>query len=321
MKINICLKLVPLLLITLSCRTAKVSLLENHQELVISIDSVFQNHGLKNGAVHAKRLTRVFSKLYDSIALDGAFKYAPNYKLENKISATYTISAVVGPAKYPGSDRLVESFLGYTFDTYTKIRTIAFGCFNTEGKRWGCFHYDPSQPDSTNLLSPSMDLGGIFSAIVPLEIILEPINSNNTSYKSFSLDERVSSKSRDKKVAANFTHIINNIMVYSQSTYPRRVITNYRKYNYYGNYQVKKKERKKSDFQIHVKLKSDQTNYILDFEFTGDNVNIVTMENVAFTLVLDKKRILENDYSQAMIKISPLLKSFITHNTIFDDTQ
>jgi len=307
-----------LLLFTLSCRTVEVSFIETYRKPVVSIDSMFQSNGIRNGPEHAKRLTTVFSKLYDSVSLDGGFSFAANYMRENKIHSTYTMSAVLSPAKYPGTETLVASFRGYMFDHYTKTQTIAFACFSKSEKAWGCFHYDPLQPDSTDykLLHSSTNLGFIFEGLVPLKGVLDPIN-NNTSYKSFSMDEFVSSKWSDRKQAANFTHIINNVLVFNQSTYPRRVIRNNTNYRYFRNYNVKKRNRKKSDFQIVVALRANRSSYILDFKLIGEEVNFATMENVCTTITLDKRRILENDYTEATVKISSLIGSFTLHNTVF----
>lgn len=292
----------------------------NYTTPTISIDTAFQATGILRGKYHAKRLTKALEILLDSMALDGAFNFSPNYRLSQKNVSQFSLSAKLAPVRY--EDKIVGGFLGFTTDHFTGERESDFSCYGRKPTDWGCFAYNPSMPDSTDyeMLKALFRIGFKLLELVPFKEILTPVNINNSFFKSFSIEKPIRSVSiSNKKTAYILTHLMNNIIVFNQETHQRRVIVNYKNFNYYNNYLKKRKDKRKSDIQILASLKSETKHkLILSLKFEGKDVNLITMEDISTTITLDKNRMLSGDYSEAMLKISGLLTSFIMHSTLFD---
>jgi hypothetical protein len=309
----------------LSCKSTLITPVTDYALPIVSIDSTFKVHRITNGEYHANRLTRSFSKVLDSIAMDSVMMFVPNYRLFNKVPSTYTLSAILSPAKSPdaGLKKPVASLRGFITDNVTDQTSDAMGCFGKDVTDWGCFSYDKRLPDSTNYegLRETFYFGmSEIKSLVPLHKLLVPNNSDLSSKISFSIEKPIhSSLKEDREAALILTQIVNNNFVFNQASFSRRVIKNRIHYNYYANYLHDRSERKKANFTISAVLKRSSTDsYELKFKFKGKDVNTVTSGELNTTVSFNIERFKTKDYSEAMRQISELLVSFLYKNTMFN---
>jgi len=285
----------------------------------ISIDSTFKSIVNTNG--HGNRFTRAVSNLLDSIAMNKTIAYYPNFRLSKKHPTAYTLGAKIGIAKLPDGTRGGYSFSTFLRDNKTGLIEEEFGCDGLNpSEPLHCLQYDPSKPDSTNYkeLSRNMRWGSYLKNFVPFHEVLKPINTDDQKIKSFSIDHLITVKDkRDKSVAVHLTQLLNNILVFNQVTFPKNIYRNYSQYNYYNNYQLKPSHHKHADFSIQATLRKQDANYVVDFNLTGENVNLVAPEELSTTIVLSAERIEQGDYSEAMMKLSPFMMKFVRMNTLF----
>jgi len=285
----------------------------------ISIDSTFEI--IVNTEGHDNRFTRAVSNLLDSMAMNKTIVYYPNFKLSKKYPAAYTLSAKIGVAKLPDGTRGGYSFSTYLRDNTTGMIEEEFGCDGLNpSEPLHCLQYDPSKPDSTNYkeLSKNMRWGSYLKNFVPFQEVLKPLNVDNQKIKSFSIDRLIIVEDEhDTKLALHLTQLLNNILVFNQVTFPKKIYKNYTQYNYYNNYQLKPSHHKHADFSIQATLRKQDADYVVDFNLIGENINLVAPEELSTTIVLGAERIKKGDYSEAMMKLSPFIMKFIRMNTLF----
>lgn len=283
-----------------------------HKIPVVSIDSVYKNAGKPAWDFHALRLTKAMSIMLDSLSRDSVLEFVPNYRLKDKVKSDYIISALLSIRPAPGSSKRVAHYRGFLTDVLTNEKLNDMGCSARNEIDLSCFSYDPTKPDSTDYtkIRISMIMGFQLKYLVPFREILTPVNIENKVIKSFSIDEFIRvDNSEDSDIAINLTHLLNNIMIFNQSTFKRRVYKNNTKYNYNNNYALKKKQ--KSNIVIQPRLRRDsEGNYQLVFFFKGKDVNLDVPQKIQTTFILNRKRLIDGDYSEVMLKVGPVIGEF-----------
>ncbi|MFZ2907500.1 MAG: hypothetical protein WAZ98_14945 [Cyclobacteriaceae bacterium] len=283
----------------------------------ISLDTnVVLHESIEDGTQHAKRLNSALSKLLDSIASDGGFKV-----IHGDTNSQYSIFLVLGKSDSESKKFTGNSLKAFIKDNYNKNVVEDFGCEVSSLDNFFCFAYDQEMEDSTNYhyLSKNISFGSKLRYFVPMNRVLIPKNASNK--KTFSINDFIRTENEsNRKVAINLTHLINNILVYNQPEYPRKVFSRPTEYVYFNNYLSRRKRHKKSEFIINANLKDDiNGKLILSFNFQGKNVNLIAPEPLTTIVSLNKNRLLAGDYSEAMLIIYPLLREFILMNTLFDN--
>jgi hypothetical protein len=310
---------------TICCSSFQIPKLNSYSPPIVSIDSAFRASGIRDGDYHALRLTRALSKVLDSLEMDSILRFEPNYAQMNKVPSTYSVSALLMPAKFQGSTSAFPSFRGFIKDNLSSQSTFC-SCFGSDSKDWGCYAFDPNQPDSTDyqrLHDSFFSCHALFRRLVPLHKLLKPDNSKLASAKSFSLDTPIQVRHKKDLAMANMlTCIVNNILVFNQVGYNRRVESNTAEYSYYDNFLKKRSKKIKTDISIKGTLTTTADgNFELRFKVKGKDLNLTAPEPLPLSVRFNRARFLAGDYSQASTQVSEFLRTLILKNIMFDRIQ
>ncbi|HEY0740622.1 MAG TPA: hypothetical protein VGD40_04135, partial [Chryseosolibacter sp.] len=139
--------------------------------------------------------------------------------------------------------------------------------------------------------------------------------------KSFSLDAPIRARVKhDANEARIITCIINNIFVFNQIEYDRKVIDNIAKFTYYQNFLKRRSLRTKADVRITATLMSTHAeNFELRFNVTGKNIFVPGSDPLPTAVEFEKKRFLAGDYSEASKNLSEFILALVIGNIILDD--
>lgn len=292
-----------------------------NRKIVVSIDSLFilkrgfyDDSSLNNNNKDVE-LEEVVTNYVDSIlkrvASIHGFILLPNYKLQSKRAADYSISGSFGKRKAPYGffkDSIVYFINSRITDCFTKKGNKAF---------FGALKVNSSKSDLyvlTNMLGKyaingAMRNASFVNAFIPTQTVLNPENSDTTNL-SFSINHQVQCGSKcedsDKQVARLLTNILNNIIVFNQPIYPNGFnFPSKYNYDYFPNYRrINKKDRKaKFDIKGILVLKNDST-YELKFSFPGEGINLIVPAKIKTSFTLNKKRILKyHNYGEVLLKL------------------
>ena len=307
--------LVTLCIFILCCCTNKLTF-RNTQPPSISINSDYSLHpNLIDGPAQAKRFNRALLTIVDSISKDAHFQLL----MDNSYKSNYIMSLIFGKTEINSTEFSGNSFTAYLKDSYSNELIEDFGCDAFSPSNYYCFAYNPEMKDSTNFsdLSKNISFGSKLRYFIPIQEVLIPVN--RTSGKVFALNKFIGGGgSALRDVNINLTHLLNNIFVFNQPDYPRKIFKRGSNYIYHNNYLYK--ERKKADFVISARVFDDKNgNVRLIFYFAGKDVNLVAPEPLNTQIILNKQRMVTGDYTEAMLKIYPVIREFILMNTLFDE--
>lgn len=286
---------------------------------VVSIDSVFRSSGFTGASGFGRRLTNAVSNILDSLAMDSALIYVPNYKASAKVESDFTVVGTLGLLRL-GSQPKTLGYHGYVLDNFTLKSGSEFGCNARNTTDISCFCYNTRFPDSTNykFLKGSLFSGlRVIMSLVPMHKVLSPVESEKAK-ASFAINKPLkASTAADKEAAKVLTQIMNNILAFNQASYKTSVKRNYKHYNYYPNYRQSSDKIMAADFVMEGVLISKGENFEIQFSFDGKDVNLVSPEELKTKVSFNKKRFLGGDYSEAMYEMTGVLYSFILMNTMF----
>ncbi len=267
------------------------------RRVTISIDSLFGAINIDSANYRSIVFTRINEKILQRLDSSGIITYIPNYKLENKLRSDFHLSGSLG------FDQQKQKYFieGNIRDTLNE-KIPEYGGSNSQR-----IIIDAKE---SKLYSPAyigISFGKIIKQLLPTDSLLQPKNSDEYHPKTFSFDLFDSDLKADDRINESLKGIINNSFVFHQPTF-KKVFFSVKNYNYFPNYRSRFKAN--ADYKLSVKLIARENSFVLTFIPSGKDMNLTTPEPINLELVLNRDRILNGDFSEAIYKISAEVNLF-----------
>ncbi len=269
----------------------------------IGIDKPFTSNLLSHKAETIDNYTTAFSKLYDSLSVKYQVKYYANF--QNKTAQNIDLS-IVGDIS---EDNFGKQFLDLRLMNTKKNTLITYATMSNKNL------ISKSKQEIIKEYAWQVD-NWLSTFTIPTNTPLHQKKLLKPHYK-IAIKNYFTSTTQNAQIAKNITHIANNFLVSKQQNPDRDSIITWTSYEYAPAYRLGDSDTSKYDLVIKGSLMEMDNRLLLNISFEAEKSLYLFNENgnkIQQFFILDKAKILNNDYTELIFSLTNALYSLISLN-------